>query len=229
MEATYVQRLRLTFRKFGPARWIGHLDVNRTWERALNRAKIPMAYTQGFNRRPRMQFANALPLGYTSDCEFVDLWLREEIDAAQAMSQLNERMAPGMEVIGARSVYVRQPALPTLTVTALYEVKLAHVTFNSAELRETISALLEQEEVIAEKTGKKNKGKTYNLRPMIHDIVMDENDLLHFNVSCKEGATGRPDAILRALGIDHRDTKVHRQTLTLSDAALLTSKPSKVG
>ena len=220
MEATYVQRLRLTFRKFGAARWIGHLDVNRTWERALNRAKIPMAYTQGFNRRPRMQFANALPLGYTSDCEVVDLWLREVIAPEQAMAQLNERMAPGIEVVAARSVYVRQRALPTLTVTASYTVRLVHVTFVSADIRQKVADLLAADEISAEKTGKKNRGKLYDLRPMILDIVMDDEDKLHLHVTCKEGMTGRPDAILRALGIDHRDTHVHRHTLELSAGAL---------
>ena len=220
MEATYVQRLRLTFRKFGAARWIGHLDVNRTWELALNRAKIPMAYTQGFNRRPRMQFANALPLGYTSDCEVVDLWLREQIEPEQAMAQLNERMAPGIEVVAARSVYVRQPALPTLTVTASYEIQLTHVAVNSAELNTKITDLLAADEIIAEKTGKKNRGKTYNLRPMIIDLEQDDEGRLQLHVTCSEGKTGRPDAVLRAIGIDHRDVRVHRKVLELNDAAL---------
>lgn len=219
MQANYVQRLRVTFRKFGAARWIGHLDVNRTWERALNRAKIPMAYTQGFNRRPRMQFANALPLGYTSDCEVVDLWLREKIAPDAAMTQLNERMAPGIEVMEAHTVYVRQPALPTLTVTANYTVRLTHVEVNSAELSQKITSLLATDEIIAEKTGKKNRGKTYNLRPMILDIVLDEDEQMHLHVTCREGMTGRPDAILRALDIDHRDVHVHRQHLHFNDAA----------
>jgi radical SAM-linked protein len=75
MKANYVQRLRLVFAKDGPARFIGHLDLARTLERMLNRAQIPLAYTQGYNPRPRMQLATALPLGFTSECEIADIWL----------------------------------------------------------------------------------------------------------------------------------------------------------
>ena len=80
MQANYVQRLRLEFAKTGPTRFIGHLDLAKALERSLNRAQIPLAYTQGYNPRPRMQLAAALPLGFTSECELADVWLLEAVD-----------------------------------------------------------------------------------------------------------------------------------------------------
>ncbi len=62
MQANYVQRIRLVYSKLGNTRYIGHLDLARTLQRAINRARIPIAYTQGYNKRPRMQLADALPL-----------------------------------------------------------------------------------------------------------------------------------------------------------------------
>jgi radical SAM-linked protein len=96
MQPTYVQRLRLTFSKVGPTRFIGHLDLARTLERVLNRANIPVTYTQGFNRRPRMQMAAALPLGFTSECEMVDILLDEQMEPTAVQQQLLAKMAPGI-------------------------------------------------------------------------------------------------------------------------------------
>ncbi len=219
MQANYVQRLRVTFRKLGAARWIGHLDVNRTWERALNRAAIPMAYTQGFNRRPRMQFASALPLGYTSECELVDLWLETEIEPAQALAQLQARMAPGIEVIAAETVDIRQPALPTLTVAARFIVRFNHVAVNSSDLTQRVAAMLAAEKVMVEKPGRKNRGKLYNLRPRVQslDVIDGEPVKMEMLLSAEEGKAGRPNDIIQALGIDPLATHVHRADLTLRD------------
>ena len=71
-------RIRVTFSKTYHMRYTSHLDVHRTWERTLRRARLPLAYSQGFNPRPKINLAAALPLGFTSDCEIVEFWLDEE-------------------------------------------------------------------------------------------------------------------------------------------------------
>lgn len=219
MQANYVQRLRVAFRKMGATRWIGHLDVNRTWERALNRAAIPMAYTQGFNRRPRMQFASALPLGYTSACEYVDLWLETEIEPAQALAQIQARMAPGIEVFSAETVNLRQPALPTLTVESRFTVRFNHVEVSADQLSQKVAEVMAANEVMVEKHGRKNRGKMYNVRPRILAMtVRDEEPVkLELTLSAAEGKAGRPGDILKALNIDPLATHIHRADLTLRD------------
>lgn len=230
MDIPYVQRLRITFNKKGSARFIGHLDLARTWERALNRAKIPMAYTQGFNRRPRMQFASALPLGYMGDREIIDLWLKELIEPADALAQLNDKMAPGIRILSAESVPTSQASLPAMTTDAHYHVLLKYVEdVDAAELQTRIDNVLSQEEIIREKHAKKNRGKTYNLRPLILDIqpITDSDDprmQLHFHLMAKEGGLmGRPDMVLDALAIDPHDCIVTRESILLD----LTVKKSK--
>ena len=219
MNANYVQRLRVTFRKSGPARWIGHLDVNRTWERALNRAGIPMAYTQGFNRRPRMQFASALPLGYTSECELVDLWLGETMAPEQALSQLQERMAPGIEVVAVEEVSVREAALPTLPTTAHFTARLNHVEVEPAELKARIEAFNAADEVLAEKRSRKSRGKKFNLRPRVFELALVEEQplVIEMVVSAEERTNGRPGDVLLALDIDPRATHIHRSKLVLRE------------
>lgn len=221
MEAVDYQRIRITFGKMGPARWTGHLDVARTWERALNRAKVPMAYTQGFNRRPRMQFASALPLGYTSQSEVVDLWLRENSEPTEILARLQDKMAPGIEVKTAHEVPRKQPALPVLTVEARYEARLRFIDIDLPTLQERVATLEAAEAIEWEKAGRKNKGKMYDMRPLILGIEIVESDPLALKLHLKnvEGKTGRPGHVLGALGMDHLDAQIERTDLILSDAS----------
>jgi uncharacterized protein (DUF2344 family) len=71
-------RFRITFSKTNAMRFTGHLDLQRTWERTIRRARLPLSYSQGFNPRPKINLAAALPLGFTSSCEMVEIWLDDE-------------------------------------------------------------------------------------------------------------------------------------------------------
>lgn len=219
MQATYVQRLRVTFRKFGPTRFISHLDVARTWERALNRAKIPMAYSQGFNRRPKMQFATATSLGTTSDCELVDLWLTQPLKPAAAHQQMMSRMAPGIEVTDVKEVPLKGDALQTLTRSAVYEVTVLE-TIDAAILAQRAAEMLAASSLMRERKTKK-RVKQYDLRPLIHDLQITPLEtgqpLITMHLSLEPSATGRPDEVLKALEIDPLDVRIHRTRLTLTD------------
>ena len=72
-------RIRITFAKQGPLRYTGHLDLHKLWERAARRAELPLAYSQGFHPQPKMNIAAALPLGFSSRCEVMDMKLEHEI------------------------------------------------------------------------------------------------------------------------------------------------------
>ena len=219
MQATYVQRLRVTFRKFGPTRFIGHLDIARTWERALNRAKIPMAYSQGFNKRPKMQFATATSLGMTSDCELVDLWLTEPLDPAVAHQQLMSRMAPGLEVTRVIEVPLKGAALQTLTRRSTYVATLPEEA-DAAVLEERVAALLAAETVVRRRVSKK-KTKSYDLRPLIVDLRVDREQQgvlrLILELTLEQEATGRSDEVLLELGLDPLDIPLHRTALVLAE------------
>jgi uncharacterized protein (DUF2344 family) len=71
-------RFRITFAKTNAMRFTSHLDLQRTWERTIRRARLPLSYSQGFNPHPKINLAAALPLGFTSRCEMVEIWLEDE-------------------------------------------------------------------------------------------------------------------------------------------------------
>ncbi len=219
MQANYVQRLRLTFRKVGMTRYIGHLDLARTLERALNRAKIPMAYTQGFNQRPRMQFASALSLGTTSDGEMADIWLQEVMDPEATRAQIMSKMAPGIEVVRVDDVPLRAPAMQTLTQSAHYVVTLLDPVDVDA-LQGRIEALLLAETLLRER-GKGRKRKEYDLRPFILTITLSQSDeglaQLMMHLTLAPSKTGRPDEVLLALELEPLDARIHRTQIVLDE------------
>ncbi len=213
MHANYVQRLRFRFSKGGPARYISHLDLARTLERALNRARLPVAYTQGFNRRPRLQFAAALPLGFTSEAELGDVWLLESVEPAAAHAKMMGRMAPGIVIHDVWETPLEAPAMQAMTVETTF-VAVLPPDVDIAGLQERVTALL-----AAEALPRERRGKKYDLRPLVHDRSLaqaaDGDWRLSLRLALREGATGRPDAALDALGLDPLDLHLHRTRIVL--------------
>ena len=117
-------RVRITFSKTGALRYIGHLDLNTIWERAARRAGLPLAYTQGFHPQPKMTFASALPLGFSSRCEVMDMRFNQEIDLTSLPMQLQDVMPSGIGIINVQSVDEHEPPLQTQIVSAEYEATL---------------------------------------------------------------------------------------------------------
>ena len=217
MNANYAQRLRLTFRKEGATRYIGHLDLARTLERSLNRAQIPMAYTQGFNKRPRMQLAAALPLGYLSECEMADIYLTERMEPEAAREQMMRRMAPGIEVWRVEEVDLQAPALQTLTAVTTFTALLLDPA-EPAALQQRIDDLLAAETLIRQR-----RDKTYDLRPLIENVSLtaadDGSTQIVMRLMMMPAKTGRPDEVLTALDLDPMAARITRTEITLADEA----------
>src|SRR5450631_4215598 len=108
------QRLRITFGKVGSQKYIGHLDLAKTWERILRRADIGLSYSQAFNSRPKMQLVAALPLGITSECELIDIWLDHAVPLAGLAEHIMAVSPPGLPIHQVAEVPLKSPALQSL-------------------------------------------------------------------------------------------------------------------
>ena len=117
-------RIRITFSKQGPLRYTGHLDLHKLWERAARRAELPLAYSQGFHPQPKMNLASALPLGFSSRCEVLDMRLEHAIALEGLSERLNNTLPAGLQVLNVEQVEERAPALQTQVVSAEYEVRM---------------------------------------------------------------------------------------------------------
>jgi radical SAM-linked protein len=209
----------LTFSKTGPTRFIGHLDLALTLERSLNRARIPVAYTQGFNKRPRLQMASALPLGYTSSYELADIWLVEQMAPEAAREQMMSRMAPGLEIHQVAEVDLQAPALQTITLASHYTATPLDPV-KAAELQTRIDTLLAEEHHMRQRLRGKKK-KPYDLRPLIYELSLlragDQVDHLWMKLALEPAKTGRPDEVLDSLGLDPLAARLHRTHIELAE------------
>lgn len=93
------KKIRIKFSKKGNLIFISHLDLNRTFTRAIVRARIPVKYTEGFNPRPKLIFSTPLSVGCSSECEFLDLKIDREISTEQIKEQLSLQMPDGLQII----------------------------------------------------------------------------------------------------------------------------------
>ena len=110
-QAPPVQRLRVRYAKRGRLRFTSHRDFSRAFERAIVRARVPMAYSSGFNPHPRISYAGASPTGAASEAEYLEIGLAREVDPAEVLAALDEALPPGLDVL--EVVESRGGSLPT--------------------------------------------------------------------------------------------------------------------
>lgn len=216
-----VQRLRLIISKGEVVRYISHLDLARALERAINRAGLPVAYSQGFNRRPRLSMAAALPLGYTSEAEMADVWLVEWLPPDAFQARLVTTLPPGINVQSVAEVPLSAPSLQQQMAESAYIVRFID-PIDEAELRRQVTAIWAASSIMRERHRTKDgRPKSFDLRPLILEmrVVANERETAQLFLRLVQTATqtGRPDDVLVALGLDPLEAKVHRIGLKLDE------------
>jgi len=190
-------------------RYTSHLDLQRAWERTLRRARLPLAYSQGFNPHPKINLGEALPLGFTSDAEIIEVWLEEEIALREIESALTPVLPPGIRVQDIQEADIHHPKIQTLIQSTIYSVNFSEAV---PDLRARVSNLLGRSNIVRER-----RGREYDLRPLILDLRSEGERRLHMHLRTLPGATGRPDEVLLTLGIDPTSTHIHRSEVILKD------------
>ena len=208
-------RVRITFTKQNALRYIGHLDLHRLWERAMRRAGLPISYSQGFHPQPKISLAAALPLGFSSRNEVLDVRLNEDIATEDISARLTDNLPPDIKVLDVQEVDERLPAMQTLVLSAAYDVHLTEPV-DGSELKRRVEALMQTESLIRER-----RGKTYDLRPLIEMLSIitqaDGKAWLKMTLAAREGATGRPEEVLAAMEIEPETARVERTRLIFKE------------
>jgi radical SAM-linked protein len=120
-----VQRLRLRYAKRGRLRFTSHRDFQRSLERAVRRAGIPIAYSAGFSPHPRISYANAAPTGAASEAEYVELGLQRRCDPDQVRTALDGALPPGLDVV--EVIEARTPGLTDRLEASVWLLELPGV------------------------------------------------------------------------------------------------------
>jgi radical SAM-linked protein len=209
------QRYRIHFSKLEPMRFTGHLDLIQTWERICRRSGVPLAYSEGYSPRPLLNMAAPLALGFISIGEIGDIWLSEEVLKSELDKMLQSALPPGISVQETYEVEdLFGPKLPSLVFASSYSLSIPE---QSLDLPNRIESLLNSSEIILER-----RGKEFDLRKLIEVLEWKTGDdqtveQINTTLVTLPGATGRPDDVLLALGLNPSAclicrTKIHLQS-----------------
>lgn len=192
-----MKNVRIKYIKYGTAKYVSHLDMNRLFTRVLQRAKLPLWRTEGFNPHLFITFALPLSLGFTGMAEYMDMRLLEDMDFDEIKSKLNSFMPLGIEV-----TEVYEPIMkPNDIESALFEIKLTSEKLDNETLKDKLVQLLESSDIIVPKKTKSGI-KDIDLKPYITDYTVDLDDnAVSFNIKLPAGNTVNinPSLIITAL------------------------------
>jgi radical SAM-linked protein len=225
-------RLRITFAKQGALRYTGHLDLSKMWERAARRADLPLAYSQGFHPQPKIYIASALPLGFSSRCEVLDMKLKNELALDGLRERLQASVPSGLQILNVESVDDSLPQLQMQLLAAEYEVTFTEPV-DASNLTGRMAAVM-----AAGRLPRERRGKPYDLRPLVEQLALTppsppspsrstpvglpkgEGIKVFMRLSAREGATGRPEEVLDQLGISVDIARIERTRLIFREESV---------
>jgi radical SAM-linked protein len=213
-----MQRLRVKFARGEQIRFISHLDLMRCWERAMRRAEIPLAYSEGFTPHPRIAIAAPLALGVTSEAELMDVTLDRWVSPHWFTGGVSRQLPDGISIAAVVPVALTLPSLQSAVRLAEYRVEVAS-SFNQMEITQAIEMLLSLAELPWQHRRDTGEHK-YDLRALIDDLWVDSwaggGGLLGMSLRCDSGGSGRPEQVTLALGVADYPKSIHRTKLVLS-------------
>jgi len=207
-------RVRIKFSKLENLRFIGHLDLQRLFERALNRTGLPLRYTQGFSPKIRINIASALPLGFISSAEVFDFWLNAPVDLQEIREKLQAALPKDLQILDIQEIPNQAPSLQASVYLSEYSITLPD-TYAQNNIKAKLSHLLASETIPVER-----RGKTVDIRPMIKEWALfskDGSTVLHLQMDSSATSNGRPDELLKLLDIDPADVIIERTKLIFEE------------
>ena len=190
-------KARIKFRKYGVMKFIGHLDVMRFFQKVMRRADIPIAFSGGFSPHMIMSFANPLGVGVTSDGEYFDIELTEEIDMQAAVLRMNESVVEGIEIVNMVPISddKKQTGM-SIVAAADYLSSLKNGEFPE-DWKEKAEGFMSQPSISIVKKTKKSE-KEVDIKPMIYKFEV-RGDSVYMLVATGSVENLKPELVMQAL------------------------------
>lgn len=197
-------RYALVFEKGETARWLGHLDVVRTFERALRRSQLPVAFTNGFNPRIKLAFASALGVGSTGNAESAVIELTEELPPDEIANRLNATLPPCIRIHDVKAIHSRNAGeyLSGFTHARIQIWCRKDTPISESDVETALKSMMQREDLIV--TRIKN-GKTVhkNIRPCLESILLESVNADRLILQTKQdltlGISAKPSEIAEIL------------------------------
>ena len=202
-------------------KFIGHLDIMRYFQKAIRRAEIPIAFTNGYSPHMIMSFANPLGVGLTSDGEYFDIELTESIASKEAVRRLNEQMVDGMEIVSFVQIPDDKKSKGMSIVAGADYLSSVKNGSLPEDLAEKLEAFYAQNEICVVKKTKKSE-KEVDIRPMIYKLECRDGKI-YMRVAAGSVQNLKPElvteAFVRYLGIDAEEvTFTHHRLETFAES-----------
>jgi len=192
-QAPPVQRVRVRYAKRGRLRFTSHRDFSRAFERAVARARVPVAYSSGYSPHPRISYAGASPTGAASEAEYLEIGLAARVDPARLREDLDTALPAGLDVLEA--VEAEGESLADRLEASVWRIRLPGLPPQTVQ--DAVRAFLAAAEVPVERMTKKGL-RTFDCRAAVLRLEVQED------VDGPAGASGPPEtgascAILEAV------------------------------
>lgn len=210
-----MSKYRIKYERSEDAKFISHLDLMRTMNRALRRAEAPLQYTQGFNPHSIMTVALPLSVGITSECEYIDITFKEDVDCKMFADKLNSVMPRGIRIIEIRNA-------DEMRAFKYIDNAIYTATFTS-DVAPDCKAFADMGEAVMLKKTKSGE-KEEDIMPDIRNLNYESNGnthtiTMHINVGSSRNL--KPELVMSAFekfqGIKTEDLRIHRKTVFFND------------
>lgn len=212
-------RIRIKFTKLGALKFIGHLDLMRTFQKIFRRSGIPIAYSEGFNPHQIFSIAAPISVGLTSEGEYIDVKLAKEESLDIIKESINKISPKGLEFTKVVKLDDKEPAAMASVTAAKYVISQNENIITT----DLINKFASNDQIIIKKKSKKGKINEIDIKPGIINInINDENNII-MTLSTGSKMNVKPDIVLKTLcefnDIEYSmfDFKIHRQDLYYGD------------
>lgn len=232
--------IRVKFRRGDEVKFISHLDLMKVFERAIRRARLPIAYSQGFNPHPGMVFGLPLSVGVTSEAEYGDFELTDDgLSMDEFMERLNSQLPLGLEILSAKPRQTKKNIMATISASEYIVVVGTEFAIDEKAFQAELKKFLSQKEIIVKKKTKSGIKDT-DIRSMIFDVDFQLQPMGTFNIikftmllSAGSKANLKPELLVETLfgilGAQFEIDRIHRSKLYVKDQEeLLDPMDSKI-
>jgi len=216
--------MRIKYKKQGNLKFISHLELMKTVERIFRRMQLPLKFSQGFNPHPKISFAAPLPVGVSSEAEFLDAELTEEIDLKEMLATQKQFLPNGLEFVEA-TFLEKSSSLMSLVEFSEYVLNLElSEDMDEEAFKSKLESFLNREEILFKKKNKKGKMTEKNIRELIFkiDFMTKTGNEILLRTKLKTGSNGnlKPEILIALMNeydnlgaIDHK-LRIHRISLS---------------
>lgn len=188
-------KVRVKFKKFGPVRFIGHLDVMRFFQKAIRRAELDIAYSTGYSPHQIMSFAAPLGVGLESNGEYMDIELTTVTSSQDMITRLNAVSVPGIEVTSMKALPEGAGNAMASVAAASYTIRFREGRAPEFDYKGKIEEFLSQEQIIIVKETKKSTLEV-DLKPGIFEFKANEDGSLYLFVDASSSGNIKPVTVI---------------------------------